>query len=181
VVGLPASHRTRVRLLWGSIGSAAVLGVAALIVFVPNTGHTTSTPIDPTRPAQRYVAPKTVPAPPAEKAAAEHTLAVFVPSAMTRRNLASSWPLTTSHMRAGTSHADWLAGDLPVVPYPANAFRTFGVTLKYQYKGILGYDVLVLPRESPAGAQAGQQVYSCELHDVHGRWLVDFCYPRKTL
>jgi hypothetical protein len=24
-------------------------------------------------------------------------------------------------------------------------------------------------------------VYACELHDVHGSWLVDECYPRKTL
>jgi hypothetical protein len=168
-------------LVWWSIGSAVVLGIAALIVFVPNTGHTTATPIDPTRPAQRYVAPKTVPATAAERAAAERTLARFVPSAMTRRNLSQSWPLITRHMRAGTSHADWLAGDLPVVPYPAAAYRTFGLTLKYQYKGILGYDVLVLPRENAAGDSAGQQVYACELHDVHGSWLVDFCYPRKTL
>ena len=169
------------RLAWGSIASAAVFGVAALIVFLPNTGHTTFTPIDPTKPAERYVVPKTVPATGAEKAAAEHTLALFVPSAITRRHLASSWPLTTRHMRSGTSHADWLAGDLPVVPYPASAYRTFGVTLKYQYEHVLGYDVLVLPKENAAGASAGQQVYACELHDVRGNWLVDFCYPRKTL
>lgn len=181
MVGLPASHRARVRLLWGSVAFAAVAGVAALIAFVPNTGHTTATPLDTTKPAERYAVPKTVRATPTEKAAAEHTLALFVPSAMTRQNLASSWPLATRHMRAGTTHADWLAGDLPVVPYPADAYRTFGVTLKYQYRGILGYDVLVLPKENAGGARAGQQVYSCELHDEHGSWLVDFCYPRKTL
>jgi len=181
VVGLPASHRARVRLLWASLAGAFVLGVAALIVFVPNTGHTTSTPIDTTKAAKRYVVPKTVRATTAEKTAAEHTLSVFVPSAMTRRRLAMSWPLTTRQMRQGTSRADWLAGDLPVVPYPKDAYRTFGLTLKYEYKGILGYDVLVLPTENAAGARAGQQVYSCELHDVRGRWLVNFCYPRKTL
>ena len=135
-----------------------MLGVAALIVFVPNTGHTTSTPIDTTKAAK-----------------------VFVPSAMTRQRLATSWPLATREMRQGTSRADWLAGDLPVVPYPKDAYRTFGLTLKYQYKGILGYDVLVLPTENAVGAHAGQQVYSCELHDVRGSWLVNFCYPRKTL
>ena len=166
MVGLPASHRARVRLLWGSIAAAAVLGVAALIAFVPNTGHTSSTPIDTTKAAQRYIPPKTVRATSTEKAAAEHTLALFVPSAMPRQRLAISWALTTNQMRAGTSRADWLA---------------FGVTLKYQYKDILGYDVLVLPKENAAGAQAGEQVYSCELHDVRGSWLVDFCYPRKTL
>jgi len=171
----------RRRLLWGSIGGAAVLGVAALIVFVPNTGHSTVTPIDTTKKAQVYRIPKSVRATPAEVAAAEGTLSRFVPSAFIRRNLDSSWPLATAHMKAGTSHADWLAGDLPVVPYPADGYRTFGATLKYSYRGVLGFDVLMLPTRDEAGKKAGQQVYACELHDVHGTWLVDFCYPRKTL
>jgi hypothetical protein len=178
---LPSSHRKRVKLLWGSIAGAAVLTVAALIVFVPNTGHSTQTPIDQSKAAARYHAPKTVPATAAEKAAALRTLTTFVRSAFIRRNLALSWPLATSHMRQGTSRSDWLAGDLPVVPYPAEAFRAFGATLKYQYKRVLGYDVLVLPKVNAAGRGAGQQVYACELHDVGGSWLVDFCYPRKTL
>jgi len=67
-------------------------------------------------------------------------------------------------MKFGTSHTDWLAGNLPVVPYPATAFRTFGLTLKYSYTGILGYDVLVLPKQTKAGDAAGQEIYQCELH-----------------
>jgi hypothetical protein len=178
---LPSSHRKRVRLLWGSIAGAAVLAVAALIVFVPNTGHSTQTPIDESKAPTRYHAPKTVRATAAEKAAALHTLSEFVQSAVIRRNLAASWPLATPHMKVGTTRSERLAGNLPVVPYPARAFRTFGTTLKYQYKGVLGYDVLVIPTQDAAGREAGQQVYACELHDVHGSWLVDFCYPRKTL
>ena len=53
--------------------------------------------------------------------------------------------------------------------------------LKYQYRHVLGFDVLVLPKAGPKGKLAGQQVYTCELHELGGRWLVDFCYPRKTL
>ena len=178
---LPSSHRTRVRLAWGSLGAAVLLTIIGLIVFVPNTGHTLSTPVDSTKQAQVFHVPKTVRATPGEKAAALRTLSVFVPSAFTRRHLEQSWPLATQHMKIGTSRADWLAGDLPVVPYPAAGYRTFGTVLKYQYRHVLGFDVLVLPKAGPKGKLAGQQVYSCELHDVHGRWLVDFCYPRKTL
>jgi hypothetical protein len=178
---LPSSHRKRVRLLWGSIAGAAVLVVAAMIVFLPNTGHSTQTPINESKAATRFHVPKTVRATAAEKAAALQTLSMFVRSAFIRQNLAASWPLATAHMKVGTSRSQWLAGDLPVVPYPADAFRTFGTTLKYQYKGVLGYDVLVLPKQTAAGRAAGQQVYACELHDAHGSWLVDFCYPRKTL
>ena len=169
------------RLLWGSIGTFVVLGVAALIVFLPNTGHSFATPIDENSRAQVYRAPKTVDATAEQKAAAVSTLSHFVRSAVIRRDLASSWPLATAHMKNGTSHADWLVGNLPVVPYPSSAFRTAGFTLRYQYKGILGYDALVLPKETKAAQLAGQQVYACELHDVHGSWLVDQCYPRKTL
>lgn len=169
------------RLLWGSIAGVVVLAVIAMIVFLPNTGHSTKTPIDESKAAAQYHAPKTVRATAAEKAAALHTLSEFVHSAFIRQNLAASWPLATAHMKVGTTRSQWLAGDLPVVPYPAEAFRTFGATLKYQYKGVLGYDVLVLPKETAAGRGAGQQVYACELHDVNGSWQVDFCYPRKTL
>jgi hypothetical protein len=181
VLRLPASHRKRVRLLWGSIGGFVVVGVAALIVFVPNTGHSFATPIDENAPAQVFHAPKTVKATEEQKAAAVSALSRFVRSAVIRRDLASSWPLATAHMKNGTSHADWLSGNLPVVPYPASSFRTVGFTLKYQYKGILGYDALVLPKPTKAAQLAGQQVYACELHEVRGAWLVDQCYPRKTL
>jgi hypothetical protein len=181
VLRLPASHRKRVRLLWGSIGGLVAIGIAALIVFVPNTGHSFATPIDESSQAQVYHAPRTVTASAAQKAAAVSTLSRFVRSAVIRRELATSWPLATAHMKNGTSRADWLSGNLPVVPYPASAFRTTGFTLRYQYKGILGYDVLVLPKRTKAAQRAGQQVYACELHDVHGSWLVDQCYPRKTL
>jgi hypothetical protein len=170
-----------VRLLRRSIIAAVVLGVAALIAFDRNSGHATFTPIDESKPAVVVRVPKTVEQTPLAKAAAEATLGTFVRSAVIRRHLEASWPLATPHMKLGTSHADWLAGNLPVVPYPAAAFRTLGLTLKYSYKRVLGYDVLVLPKRTKAGDAAGQQVYECELHDLHGRWLVDFCYPRKTL
>jgi hypothetical protein len=170
-----------VRLLRRSIIGAVVLTVALLIVFVRNTGHSTATPINENGKAQVYRAPKTVKATATEKAAAISTLAHFVRSAVIRRDLASSWPLATAHLKSGTSHADWLSGNLAVVPYPADGFRTVGFTLKYQYRGVLGYDALLLPNKTKAGQLAGQQVYACELHDVRGSWLVDDCYPRKTL
>ena len=178
---LPASHRARKRLLRRSIGAFVVIGIALLIIFDRNSGHSTATPIDFSKPAQVVRTPKTVEQTPKALAAARSTLDAFVRSAFIRRDLAASWPLATAHMKVGTSHADWLAGDLPVVPYPANAFRTFGLTPKYSYRNVLGYDVLVLPKQTKAGNEAGQQVYECELHNVHGHWLVDFCYPRKSL
>jgi hypothetical protein len=170
-----------VRLLRRSIVGAVVLTVALLIVFVRNTGHSTATPVNENGHAQVYHAPKTVEATAAQKAAAISTLSRFVRSAVIRRDLAASWPLATAHLKSGTTRAEWLSGNLAVVPYPTDGFRTVGFTLKYQYENILGYDALLLPNTTKAGQLAGQQVYACELHDVRGNWLVDECYPRKTL
>ena len=169
------------RLLRWSIIGTVVLVVTLLLVFVRNTGHSFATPINENEQAQVYHPPKTVPATAEQKAAALSTLSRFVRSAVIRRDLAASWPLATAHLKSGTSRADWLSGNLAVVPYPAAGFRTAGFTLRYQYENVLGYDALILPNKTKAGQLAGQQVYACELHDVHGSWLVDDCYPRKTL
>lgn len=173
---LPESPRTRRRLLY-TCAVVAVLAVLALLQAL--IGNSTGPPTTKPRSGRAQIvrSPKSVPATAAEKTAAEHTLDVFVPSAFIRRNLARSWPLATRHMRIGTSHADWLRGNLPVVPYPAGQYRTASYTLRYSYRGVLGYDVLVLPKK-PLGMQ---QVYACELHEVGGRWLVDYCVPRKVL
>lgn len=173
---LPESPRTRRRLLYASFVLAVLIVLALLQALI---GNSTGPPTTKPRPghAQVYQAPRTVPATAAEQAAAERTLGVFVPSAFIRRDLARSWPLATRHMRIGTSRSEWLRGNLPVVPYPADQYRTSSFTLRYSYRGVLGYDVLVLPKK-PLGMQ---QVYSCELHEAGGRWLVDYCIPRKVL
>jgi hypothetical protein len=170
-----------VRLLRRTIIGAVLVIVALLIAFDRNSGHSNATPIDENGKAQVYRAPKTVKATAEQKNAAVSVLSRFVRSAVIRRDLAASWPLATAHLRSGTSRAEWLSGNLAVVPYPANGFRTVGFTLKYEYKNVLGYDALLLPNKTKAGMDAGQQVYACELHDVRGSWLVDECYPRKTL
>lgn len=175
MVRLPQSPRIRRRLLYAAIGASALGVFAVLAVVIGNVSGPKQAPLRAGAP-EVYRGPKSVPATAAEKRAAEHTLDVFVRSAVIRRNLAASWPLASPEMRKGTSHADWLAGNLPVVPYPASQFRAASFTLKGSYKGLLDYDVLVVPKR--AGGE--QRVYSCELADVGGRWLVDYCYPRTS-
>jgi len=179
-IGLPQSHRARVRLLRRSIIAAVLVVVAILLAFFRNTGTSLETPHEKKNAVVLHE-PKHVPATPEARRAAERTLSTFLHTAVIRRDLPQAWPLATPHMKEGTSYDDWLHGNLPVFPYPAAAFGNAGWTLKYSYKGVLGYDALIVPKRNEAGDKAGQQVYSCELHDVHGKWLVDFCYPRKTL
>ena len=177
---LPESPRARRRLLRRTVAVVVLVAIAIMLAFFRNTGTSVDTPFS-SKDAVIVREPAHVAPPPGAEAAAEKTLAAFFRSAVIRRDLSRSWPLATKHMKEGTSYSDWLHGNLPVVPYPAAAYRSEGARLRYSYKGILGYDVLILPKKDAAGERAGQQVYACELDDVHGRWLVDYCYPRKTL
>ncbi len=175
---LPESPRKRARLIRGVSIGVVLLAIAAVSVRYRNAGHSYATPIDPSKPAVVIREPPHVPATRAMRRAAEATLATFARTALIRRDGETSWRLATPHMRVGTSHREWLTGALPVVPYPANGFRTSFSVLRYSYRGVLGYDVTVLPKDSGKGEQ---RVYACELHDLRGRWLVDFCYPRTSL
>ena len=171
---LPRSPRLRRRLL-PVAALAACLGVFGILAVVFRHSERPLPTLN--APPQLYHPPKVVRATPAERRAALETLRTFVESAVIRRHLERSWPLASPRMREGVSHYDWLSGNLPVVPYPAAEFRTASYRLSGQYRRLLDWDVLVLPKR----ASGDQRVYTCELREVHGRWLVDFCYPRTTL
>jgi len=74
VLRLPESHRARKRLLRRSIATTVVIAVAALITFDRNSGHSTVTPIDMSKPAVVVRAPKTVEQTPEARASAKATL-----------------------------------------------------------------------------------------------------------
>jgi hypothetical protein len=176
VLRLPKSPRARRRLAW-RVGIAIVIVVLAVpFAFFRNTGHSLQTPTND-KPAIVVHTPKSVHPTAADRRAAERTIGDFVKTAIVRDHPGNAWDLATPHMREGSSRAEWAAGTLPVPPYPLAAFRTYGLTLKYSYHDVLGYDVLVLPKSS----DGVQQVYACELDKLHGSWLIDFCYPRTTL
>lgn len=158
------------------MAAAAILTAVVLLVFFRDTGQHFHSRIT-NEAANRQRTEKSVPASPADRAAAEATLDRFVRTAVIRRDAEEAWDLATPQMQASSSRAAWKRGELPVVPYPAEQFRDSGATLKYSYRGVLGYDVLVLPKSS----RGKQVVYACELHRLGEKWLVDWCYPRTTL
>jgi hypothetical protein len=171
---LPSSPRRRRRLLYSSPALGLALAVAIVAVFFRH-----STPEAATRPGKPdvYVQPKAAPMSGKAKAQALRTLDVFIRSAALRHDLARSWSLASAKMRSGTSRADWLHGNLPVFPYPAKQFRAVSYRVTGTYVGgIVDVDALLAPKT----ATGLELVYSCELHPRRGRWLVDYCYPRKA-
>jgi hypothetical protein len=173
---LPQSRRKRRRLLISTILATGAIVFALMFAFLRNTGFSLITPTTK-KPTEVLRTPKTVKASPADRRAASRALMLFVHTAVIRVHLAAAWPLVTTHMREGTSRAEWMRGTLPVVPYPVDQFGSASIRPTYSYKGVLGYDVLVVPKT----LRGKQVIYSCELHRVHGRWLIDYCYPRTTL
>jgi hypothetical protein len=176
VLRLPQSRRKRRRLLISTIVAGAAITFGLLFAFLRNTGFSLIAPTTK-KPTEVVRTPKTVKPSPADRRQARRTLTLFVHTAVIRVHLAEAWPLVTPEMRADTSRAEWMSGTLPVVPYPADQFGSASIRPTYSYKGVLGYDVLVVPKT----VRGKQVIYGCELHRVHGRWLVDFCYPRTTL
>jgi hypothetical protein len=175
---LPQSPRKRRRLAYAA-GAALTIGLLALVsAVIGNSSGPKEAPIHTGEQAQVYAGATPMRASAADKRAAAKVVAAFAASAIPRRHLGVSWELATPHMREGTTHQEWLAGSLPVVPYPSRQFRAIGLTFKGAYVGeVIDYDVLVLPRTK----RGQQQVYSCELKKLAEGWRVDFCYPRAVL
>lgn len=175
---LPQSPRARRRLAYAGAALLAVLLIALLSALIGNSSGPEQAPLHESVKPQTYEGATPMRATAAEKREAARVLTAFAESAIPRRQLATSWELATAHMRSGTTRQEWLAGSLPVVPYPSSDFGSIGLTFKGAYVGgMIDYDVLVLPRTKTGK----QQVYSCELLQEHGRWRVDFCYPRAVL
>ena len=172
---LPRSPRRRRRLLYASPGIAFIVAFALVFVLTRNSGNANDTPVRGK--PQVYKVPKAAHVSARTKREAVRTLDVFIRSAALRRDLARSWPLASPQMRQGVTHSDWLHGNLPVFPYPADDFRAVSYRVTGTFVGgLVDVDALLVPR-SKTGLEL---VYSCELHPRRGRWLVDYCYPRKS-
>jgi len=109
------------------------------------------------------------------------TVDEFVRTAVLRRDLERSWRLASPELRVGTPHADWMRGDLPVFPYPADPART---TWDVDYADVseIALNVTLLPRR---GVRTDPEVFGVSLQPS-GRggqrhWLVSAWYPRGPL
>jgi hypothetical protein len=102
------------------------------------------------------------------------TLDEFVPAAVGRRDPARAWELAGPGLRAGTTRRQWLAGELPVHPYPF-ADRPFrGWRKIYAHRDKVAIDLLLHPR---ADSRLGPIAFGIDLVPRDGRWVVDSIFP----
>jgi hypothetical protein len=130
---------------------------------------------------QVYKPPKPVRLTPRVRRQLDATIDEFVRTAVLRDDLARSWELASPALRIGMTRREWLRGDLPVYPYPADAARTQW-DLDYADEEEIALNVTLVPRR---GAKDAPEVFGVSLSPVGrgaGRhWLIGSWYPRGEI
>lgn len=176
-----ASPRRRRRLAWGVGALTAVTIVAILVVLLPRGEKLPESELRPAGPATA-VAAKPLKVTPAVRSEIAVVIERFVRSAVLREDLDEAWELASPKLRSTVTRERWNAGDLPVFPFPKEAFRIEDWRLRYSFDRTVVIDVMVLPKPELAQRTI---VYGVEL-TAYGkgkaqRWLVDTWFPQTTL
>jgi hypothetical protein len=114
---------------------------------------------------------------PGDRRAIDVTLREFVRTAVQRRDLAASYDLVTPALRTGISRRAWAHGTTRVMAYPARNPRPYGWTLDFAEPRYVMVDLLLQPRR---GARAGPMIFTVELRQRRGRWLVHSFTPSAS-
>lgn len=114
---------------------------------------------------------------PADRAAIDRTLDVFVPAAIGRRHSERAWLLATPTMRLGSDRAEWKRGFLPVTPVPVIGTSFHGWTVDQVTKDRADIVLLVHLRK---GAPLSAVSFNIGMRRIRGHWLVDSAVPAAT-
>ena len=102
----------------------------------------------------------------------------FVVTAVTRQNVRKAWELSHPDLRSAVTRQQWLAGELPVPVYPANAIAGASFKIEESHPGEVILDLLILPKKG-SGYQA--QAFFVSLKSMGKgkakRWLVTSFIP----
>ena len=179
---LLSSRRRRRRAVW--IGGLVALAGALTFVGVhwTNTGRKLNAPFT-SEPVQTVAAnPQSVAFTGAKRDQVRRVAAHWVATAVIRRHLDESWDLAAPSLRQGLTHDQWLSGNIPAVPYPAEAIALVKSKLDYSYADRVGLKVAIFPK---AGSKVRAQTFEIEVQNfggpAHPHWLVSYWAPAGGL
>ena len=108
----------------------------------------------------------------------------FVVTAVARRNLAAAWTISGPNVRGGLTHAEWMTGNIPVIPYPVASLQ-YGAPFKidYSFANQALIEVALLPTPS---TKIKPQIFDLLLRKVRGadgtsHWVVDSWVPHGSV
>jgi hypothetical protein len=172
------SPRFQQRVFW----VALVVFIGGVIAFTVthywNTGNEVVTPVNPKAPVKDVSGTqKSVTLPNEAKTVAQQ----FILTAVARQNLDDAWKISGPHIRQGMTHKEWLTGNIPVVPYPADAIGVAPMKIDYSYKDEALLEVALLPKK---GAKIKPQIFFLGLIRTgppgNKHWVVDSWVPRAS-
>jgi hypothetical protein len=166
------SRRNQRYALWGGLAILAIGVAFATFKFFGNTGHSQETPLS-NQAAQVFTPKKQVKI----DSAARQVAGRWILTNVARKNLATGYELTHPELRQGMTLKQWLTGNIPVTPYPADRLEaaTFKVTESYEDEVYL--EVALLPK---AGVDIKPQIFHIGLKRMggaHGKWRVSYWLP----
>jgi hypothetical protein len=171
------SPRTQRRLLWIGLPVLAFGVAGAIVLGIGDTGSKVEDRLT-NEPAVVPVQEKKAPlASAARKAAGE-----FILTAVARRNLGRSWELTHPTLREGFTRAQWLTGDIPIVPYPVSRTEPSPMSVEESHENSAVMRVALAPEK---GSEVKSQIFWIGVRAVgkgaDRRWLVDYWAPYTTI
>jgi hypothetical protein len=178
MAGRLASPRFRRRLAWSLVLAGATTGVVVAAITVGNTGHSSATAIDRTKPAWVYRAPASMRLTKRDRLALYLTAAKFVATAVRRERLDAAWAMLGPEMRAGQTRKSWDTGFNNVVPFKADGIQSW--TVLYSYDNDVALDLSLFHRGGDANNWAGK-TFTIELKRYPSRptrWLVASWVPK---
>jgi hypothetical protein len=164
--------------------------IAAIVSFVgTNTGdkikpqYSSKPPVDVSK-----VAKKVKLDPEAQKVARD-----FIATAVVRKNLAKAYSIVGPDIKENLTLKQWLTGDIPVVPYPADAIEAVPIQVVFSYRNVQACSE-TSPKGTPAcamlqvymlpkrGANVRAQSFYLGLIEVgkgkQAHWVVNSWVPR---
>ncbi len=154
--------------------------IAVLVALLPSPTPNAEEALEPGAP-QVYQPPKPIRMTPRIRREVDAIVDEFVRVAVLRRDPARSWELAAPGLRVGSTRAEWLRGELPVFPYPADPART-AWDLEYADESEVALNVTLVARK---GQREPAEVFGVSLEPVgrgaSRRWLVGAWYPRGSV
>jgi hypothetical protein len=175
VKGRLASPRFRRRLGWGLGTAGTITAVVVAAIAIGNTGHSTATAIDRSKPAWVYKTPAHMSLTRQDRLELYRTSTKFVQTAVARKRLDSAWDMLGPEMKAGQTRKSWDTGFNNVVPFKADGIEAWNVL--YSYDNDVAIDLSLVSRSKKDWAG---KTFTIELKKdpAKHRWLVASWVPK---
>jgi hypothetical protein len=174
---LVQNHRIQNRILANAALVLVAGGIAAAVAFAGSSSGKPLANPHPGKPTDVSKVPKKIKVDQSALKVARKFLATNV----VRKNLKEGYKLVGPNLKEGLTLKEWLTGNIPVVPYQADAIDVVPIQIVYSYPKEAQLRVYLLPKK---GLKTRSGAFYLTLKKVgagsQAHWLVDGWVPYGT-